>query len=262
MDISVSRLNGRLAQKLPPELPLGLVFVVGKVVALGSHDFVLAEETHRLTCRTEEAITSIAVGDEVRVSGHLMFDNKQLQYYLHAGDIERITPEPLGHVDPRELLLADDGLLAALEDVQTRATVAQSGHEEALPVWVKKLAPAEVGLDVEPNEAEKDSYLRRMAEGELNAELVALLSDAMDSEEEMELTPEILAPFLPAEPDPKVDEAEEEMMADTAVSQPALSTSYQPADRRDTDWLVILLIISFFVLTIAAVITIILLLLQ
>lgn len=262
MDISVSRLNGRLAQKLPPELPLGLVFVVGKVVALGSHDFVLAEETHRLICRADEAITTIAIGDEVRVSGHLMFDNRELQYYLRAGDIERVTLEPLGHIDPRELLSADDGLLAALEDVQTRATVAQSEHEEALPVWVKKLAPAEAGLEVEPDEAEKDSHLKRMAEGDLNAELVALLSDAMDSEEEMEITPEILAPFLPAEPDPLVDEVEEEVMEDTAVSQLALSTSYHPANRRDTDWLVILLIISFFVLTIAAVITIILLLVQ
>ena len=31
MDISVSQLNNRLALQLPPELPLGLVFVTGKV---------------------------------------------------------------------------------------------------------------------------------------------------------------------------------------------------------------------------------------
>ena len=31
MDISVSRLNNRLALQLPTELPLGLVFVVGTV---------------------------------------------------------------------------------------------------------------------------------------------------------------------------------------------------------------------------------------
>jgi hypothetical protein len=38
-----------------------------------------------------------------------------------------------------------------------------------------------------------------------------------------------------------------------------LATSYRPVSRQDTDWLVILLIISFFVLTIAAIVAIVLL---
>jgi hypothetical protein len=271
MDISVSHLNGRLALKLPPELPLGLMFVVGEVAELGLHSFVLAEETHQLTCRADEEITSIAVGDEVRVSGHLMFDDRQLQYYLRAGDIEcltpePLTPEPLSDNDPQALLATDDGLLNALKEVKARATVSSAENQEALPIWVKKLAPKEAGLEIEPDEAGEQSRYAGLAEGELDAGLVALLSEAMDSEDEMELTPELLAPYLPPEPDPveKGEEVEvfEEETAVSLSTLSTLSTSYQPANRRDTDWLVILLILSFFVLTIAAIVTIILLLIQ
>jgi hypothetical protein len=55
-----------------------------------------------------------------------------------------------------------------------------------------------------------------------------------------------------------------EQSAPQEVEEPLaeLATSYRPANRQDTDWLVILLIISFFVLTIAAIVTIVLLLLQ
>ncbi len=261
MDISVSRLNGRLAQKLPPELPLGLVFVVGKVAELGSHDFVLTEETHQLTCRAHEAISSIGVGDEVRVSGHLMFDDRQLQYYLRAGDIERVTAEPLSHSDPQELLTRNNALLAALEGVKARAAVAPTEDQETLPVWVQKLAPVEAEQEGPIGQNRRKDRTK----GELDTGLVALLSEAMDSEEEMELTPELLAPYLPSEPDfveegGEVDVVEEDVEEETAASLAALSTSYQPVNRQDTDWLVILLIVSFIVLAIAAVVATVLLL--
>ncbi len=255
MDITVSGLNGRLASKLPPELPLGLVFVVGTVETLNPNGFVLAEADHRLSCRVDAPI-EIAQGDEVRASGHLMFDSRRLQYYLLTRDIEIVTSEPLDELagDSRELLAEDDGLLSALAAVKARATVSPGEAEGAeLPVWVRKLAPPEIG-STEP-------ALPESQKAALDAELVALLSEAMDSEEEMEVTPELLAPYTPAPaPEADVELAASGMGEETAVSLAALSTSYQPSTRQDTDWLVVLLIISFFVLAIAAIVTIILLL--
>lgn len=262
MDISVSRLNGRLASKLPPELPLGLVFVVGTVVQVDEAGFVLAEAQHRLSCRVEESV-KITVGDEIRASGHLMFDSQQLRYYLLTRDIEVVTSEPLGGFgsSSRELLAEEEGLLSALAAVKVRAAVShQEVADEQLPGWVQKLAPPELQTE----EADEAGVAHPAApKAELDAELVALLSRAMDSEEEMELTPELLAPYVP-EPSSQMEaevEADdvEDVGEETAVSLANLSTSYQPANRQDTDWLVILLIFSFFIFTIAVIVTIILL---
>ena len=264
MDISVSRLNGRLASKLPPELPLGLVFVVGQVLQLDEHGFVLAEGTDRLNCRTAEAIT-VSAGDEIRASGHLMFDPQQLQYYLLARDIEVVTSEPAGDVGDgsRELLVENEGLLSALAAVKARAEAAPEVEGDELPVWVKKLAPPEVQAEGAEGDPTTDSRAAAAGQAELNEDLVTILSAAMDSEEEMELTPELLAPYVPEPSEPVEDEGVAEAMGEeTAVALADLSTSYRPANRQDTDWLVILLIISFFVLTIAAVVTIILLIVQ
>jgi len=268
MDISVSGLNGRLASKLPPELPLGLVFVIGQVEQLDADGFVLAEGPHRLHCRTEEN-GHIEEGDEVRASGHLMFDAKQLRYYLLARDIEVVTSEPLGAPDrsSRELLAESEGLLSALAAVKARAAAAPTPSGAELPVWVKKLAPPEVQVE-EAGDEIVDTTRRKGPHAELDEDLVSKLSEAMDSEEELELTPEFLARYIPEEPEPA------ERLTETAVpsEQPTvpemeeplaeLTTSYRPANRQDTDWLVILLIISFFVLTIAAIVTILLLLVQ
>ena len=258
MDISVSELNGRLASKLPPELPLGLVFVVGDVVQLDEDSFVLAEAKHRLNCRLTEP-NEVRQGDEIRASGHLMFDSNRLQYYLLTRDIEIVTAEPLGVLDDsaRETIIQDEGLLSALAEVKDRAAVspdARTGDE--MPVWVQKLAPSELqGDDGAPNEPAQKA--------ELDEELVALLSAAMDSDEEMELTPELLAPYVP-EPaaEVAVEGRADDVELETAASLENLTTSYQPANRQDTDWLVILLIITFLILTIAVVVTVILLLLQ
>lgn len=268
MDISVSGLNGRLASKLPPELPLGLVFVVGRVEQLDAEGFILAEGAHRLHCQTDEN-GQLGKGDEVRASGHLMFDPEQLRYYLLARDIEVVTSEPLGTPDrsSREMLAESEGLLSALAAVKARAAVAPTQTGEELPVWVKKLAPPEV--EVTGVEDETDEVVPpRAPKAELDEDLISKLSEAMDSEDELELTPEFLAKYMPEEPAPP------ELLVGTAVpAQPStpqdieeplaeLTTSYRPVNRQDTDWLVILLIISFFVLTIAAIVTIVLLLVR
>ena len=256
MDISVSRLNGRLASKLPPELPLGLVFVVGEVTQLGERGFVLAEGTHQLSCQAAED-TVISAGDEVRVGGHLMFDSQHLQYYLLARDIELVASEPIDSLDAssRELLTESEGLLAALAAVKARAAVAPEADE--MPVWVRKLAPPEVQAEEASTE---ESHLTITRKAELDADLVALLSAAMDSETDMELTPELLAPYVPDTPsEPEDEEVVDEMGEETAVALADLSTSYRPVNRQDTDWLIILLIISFFVLATAAIVAIVLL---
>jgi hypothetical protein len=195
-----------------------------------------------------------------------MFDAGQLQYYLLARDIEVITPEPLGALpgNSRELLAESEGLLAALAAVKARAAAAPTHTSEEMPVWVRKLAPPEVQAEEAEDEAAVAARPRR-TRTELDQELVSMLSVAMDSEEELELTPELLAKYLPEEleaadswedmavpPEQSTAQEMEEPLAE-------LTTSYRPANRQDTDWLVILLIISFFVLTIAAIVTIVLL---
>lgn len=271
MDISVSRLNGRLASKLPPELPLGLVFVVGKVGQVGGNRFVLKEETHCLTCRSIEAV-AFREGDDVRASGHLMFDAERLQYYLLARDVEVVRVEPLTAAgeNSRELLVENEALLSALAAVKARAEVAPTEKPAEVPVWVQKLAPPEVQplvSDDQDDPAEKVGIHAPAAQQvKLDDGLVSLLSAAMDSEEVLELTPELLAPYQVAVPETAVPlekgvkkETSANSLMDTAV--PTTPTSYQPTNREETDWLVILLIISFFVLTIAAIVTIVLLIL-
>ncbi|WP_420630399.1 exodeoxyribonuclease VII large subunit [Candidatus Leptofilum sp.] len=257
MDISVSQLNGRLAAKLPPELPLGLVFVTGQVKEVMGDSFVLKEGTHELPCRAN-GDTMPSAGDEVRASGHLMFDAEQLRYFLLARDIEIITSEPLDDlaVNSRELLAEGEDLLAALAVVKARAAVAPDDTAE-MPPWVKKLAPKEVQAETPDDVAQPTSENVALDDG-----LVTMLSAAMDSEEELELTPELLAPYQVTVPETAVQpdqSSREDRLMDTAV--PTNPTSYQPANREDTDWLVILLIISFFVLTIAVIVTIVLLIL-
>lgn len=265
MDISVRRLNGRLATKLPPELPLGLVFVVGKVAQIEKRRFLLREEQHVLSCRTNEEV-ALKVGDEVRASGHLMFDTELLQYYLLARDVEIVSSEPLAALagNSRELLAENDELLAALAMVKARAAAAPTGKSEGLPVWVKKLAPSELPPEEMAKTAVVDEpTVATATEVSLDERLVSMLSAAMDSDDDLELTPELLAPYQVSLSEPVAEVMQEsggDRLMDTAV--PTAPTSYQPANREDTDWLVILLIISFFVLTIAAFVTIVLLILQ
>ena len=255
MDISVSQLNGRLASKLPPELPLGLVFVVGRVSQKNGAQFVLSEGTHRLNCRTNEGV-KVGIGEEVRASGHLMFDPQRLQYFLQARDVELISPEPQLAESSRMVLGESEALLTALAEVQSRSKAAPVQENEALPVWVKKLAPPEVES---AGELQVDRESPRRKGTDLDERLVRLLAEAMESEEVLEVTPELLAPFQ-IEPEPVAEPVAKDAKVAEETAVPTGPTSYRPANREETDWLVILLIISFFVLTIAAIVTIILLL--
>ena len=156
------------------------------------------------------------------------------------------------------MLTENEGLLSALAAVKARATAAPVENEENLPIWVQKLAPPEVaesGADAAelPEEAEDTAVL--------DADLVEVLSAAMDSQEEVELTPDLLAPYLPQSPEPDEVIPNEPMVEEAADSLADLSTSYRPTNQQDTDWLVILLIITFFILTIAVLSAIILLIL-
>lgn len=260
MDISVSGLNGRLAAKLPPELPLGLVFVVGQVQQVRGQGFVLVEGNHQLSCRLAKEIP-VNEADEIRASGHLMFDPEQLQYFLLARDVEVVKSEPLDGPDgsSRELIAESEDLLSALAAVRARAAATPEATGNDLPVWVRKLAPPEMRAE-EPTGADTSAPQPAARTAVLDEALVTMLSAAMDSEEELELTPELLAPYVP---DTAIQrptrEPEGQMGEDTAVAVANLSTSYRPVNREDTDWLIILLIISFFVLTVAAIVTIILL---
>src|SRR5688500_10002614 len=95
-----------MALQLPAELPLGLVFVVGKVTNLAQpangHSrptFQLEDEGYRLNCRLSgraTAETPFNEGDTIRAGGHLVFDSRQATYYLVARDIELLRERPAG----------------------------------------------------------------------------------------------------------------------------------------------------------------------
>jgi len=204
MDISVSRLNNRMALQVPGELPLGLVFIVGRVESLraaaeGTVRFELVDAGYRLRCRLPAAVaeeTLLKEKDRVRASGHLAFDSHSAQYQLLARDIEVLAAHPRG----------EDTAQADAKEVQRPAATASLAPTE-LPPWVRKLAPPEVkeelGLESEgraPSEDADAAAERQEAGGratELPPEMVAFLSNAIDSDEEIELTPEMIAEYLP-----------------------------------------------------------------
>lgn len=209
MDISVSRLNNRMALQVPGELPLGLVFIVGRVENLSVPDedsvrFELVDAGYRLRCHLPAAVaeeTLLKEKDRVRASGHLAFDSHSAQYQLLARDIEVLAAHPPG----------EEGAQKAATAVQ-QSTNAASLVPTELPPWVRKLAPpevkAELGLDPAAEEGftteETDVGERLQATGsrarELPPEMVAFLSNAIDSDEEIELTPEMIAEYLPQAP--------------------------------------------------------------
>lgn len=227
MDIPVSRLNQRMALQLPAEFPLGLVFVVGIVDDLKVESdgrefnfFYLLEGSYRVRCLLSDRVPAeitIKNGDKIRAGGHLAFDPQKADYYLLARDIELLT-------------LAEPNLSsgsAILADIDRRSQ--ETGLVPAdLPVWVKQLAPpelmAELGMEAqidieeedEPEPDEKAESSPQTPVYELNNqdtmltmsdELIEFLSKAMDSTEEIELTPEVIA-HLGTPGDPEVYLAE------------------------------------------------------
>ncbi|MDX1688824.1 MAG: exodeoxyribonuclease VII large subunit [Candidatus Promineifilaceae bacterium] len=244
MDISVSRLNNRMALQVPGELPLGLVFIVGRVENLGAPAggtvrFELVDAKYRLRCRLPAAVaeeTLLKEGDRARASGHLAFDSHSAQYELLARDIEVLAARPP----------TDEERTPATTAVQPPADAASLAPTE-LPPWVRKLAPPEVkeelGLE---QEGEPEPSLEPDVAGEprpetdgratkLPPEMVAFLSNAIDSDEEIELTPEMIAEYLP-QPTPREEgvretelmaaaaEEEEEVIAKEEEEEPALES--------------------------------------
>jgi hypothetical protein len=209
MDVPVSRLNNRMALQLPAELPLGLVFVVGKVVHLaqpanghGRPTFQLEDEGYRLNCRLSSRVTPetpFNEGDTIRASGHLVFDPRQATYYLIARDIELLRERPAGQ----------PSLTPILDDVRKRAAAASLAPAD-LPRWVKEIAPPEIRseLGLQPVGLEEIAPADEAGESEgeaketagISPELITFLSKAMDSEEEVELTPEVIADLSPTLP--------------------------------------------------------------
>lgn len=226
MDISVSRLNNRMALQVPGELPLGLVFIVGRVENLGAPAegvvrFQLADAGYRLRCRLPIAVaeeTLLKERDRVRASGHLTFDSHSAQYQLLARDIEVLAARPPDE-DPAQ------AVATAVQRPDPTASLAPT----ELPPWVRKLAPPEVkeelgleqGGEGTASPSETDVVERQQAAGdrsrELPPEMVAFLSNAIDSDEEIELTPEMIAEYLPQ----MTRQREGEVMAAAAEEEPA-----------------------------------------
>ncbi len=216
MDIPVSRLNERIALRLPAQFPLGLVFVVGTVEGIYSSRngdlasaFYLLENDSRLRCRLSERASSethLKNGYRIRAGGHLEFDSRRADYYLLARDVEIIPLE-----QPRVSSMA-----AIIADHSMRSEEAGLIPAE-LPEWVKRMAPSGIGTEAERSNAvtpesiavqpvvSVEGVTRRQtgllglgheaAAAGLSDELIEFLSEAMDSEEDIELTPELVADF-------------------------------------------------------------------
>lgn len=218
MDISVSRLNKRMALQLPAELPLGLVFVVGRVRDLanvnrrgGPPYFYIAESGYILRCQlADRALDGLILneGDMVRAGGHLAFDTLQADYFLLARDIE-ILPE---HRTTNRTAMAP-----ILADIKKRAQAAKLAPAE-LPDWVLQIAPPEIlearklagkknGTEETADsptttdsqeESQEPAVTEEPLPGGFTDNLVQFLSEAMDSPEEVELTQEMVADLAPA----------------------------------------------------------------
>ncbi|MFW5943324.1 MAG: hypothetical protein ACOC9X_05280 [bacterium] len=293
MDISISRLNNRMALQVPAELPLGLVFVVGQVARLQrSRDgkvvfFELVQGRHRLPCRLPGRVAREALlqeGDRVRAGGRLLFNPHLAGYLLVTRDVEVLPQRAAG-----------SSLQSIIDDARSRQGQTQNTGPQAaspvqpeLPTWVTRLAPPEVrreldrqaegeaedgpGLDEpgagsgEPSsevDAVADMETDSPADATLSPAMVAFLSQAIDSNEDIELTAEMLSSHLPAAPGSErgdetapQDEAPVRERKETPALSPddlpfnlEQSTSEQPATpwRLDLPQLAALLLVIFLV---------------
>jgi hypothetical protein len=284
MDISVSQLNLRLALQLPAELPLGLVFVSGSVGLIrygvyGRVDeavFVLEEGSYHLQCRLERVDVErlhLQEGDEVRLGGHLAFDYYDATYYLRARDIELVDSlvveeDPLD-VDLQNFLAENEELTAVLTGIKRRSVVAANAPG-SMPDWVQKIAPPEVQTEFAEG-MDEDNQITETAVSAtvitLNNDALSFLSQAMDSDEDVILTPDILAQWVSeiVEDNPILDEdivhPYDPVTADGgkmdnphAIRSSATRRKAAASQRVDTDWLVIILIVVFIILAVAVLI--------
>lgn len=239
MDIDVSRLNKRMALELPPEFPLGLVFVVGEVTKLATDDdgakggdFYLSEGDHHLLCRLSQrtaAEVTLDKGDLIRAGGHLAFEPTRAGYYLLARDVE-ILSEIRPSSSPLKKIIADKK-----ERVQsTDLTPAE------IPPWVELLAPPVIRAEIEGRRAALAASRAAVGDGweffddakagmahpaeepalsGLSDELIDFLSEAMDGQDEVELTPQLLAEYEPPQPlaKPSIEDLEALRELETAL---------------------------------------------
>ncbi len=251
MDIPVSQLNRRLGVQLPAELPLGLVFVLGRAADLewltdGRLRFWLIEGEHRILCVLTEraaAETELAEGDEVRAGGHLAFDDRLAGYYLLARDVEVALPVADMTV-PAEPKSDQAALREMLAEVSRRSKTAVKTDPD-LPGWVQRLAPAGLQADFGEKPENEPSVMveRRPSLADrfaLNDELIAFLSDAMDKDEDVELSPDLLQELgapVPVEPPPALPDI-----------SPIRPPTPAPPDMLMTFFIATLLIVSVLVL--------------
>ena len=300
MDISVRRLNHRLALQLPKELPLGLVFVTGIVDSVNELpieddasnrtrriEFDLVEEDYLLHCiltQSSNNPTTVWEGEKVRLGGHLVFDPLHATYFLTTHDVEIIFDEeeiePLFSEDSLALVHEQKALLDALAGVRRRSQAVSQLEPAELPLWVKKIAPVEVRaslgiedddlreLDIDPVNISALSGTGDMAI--FPEDMVSDLGAAMEGEEDVVLTTDLLSNYVG-------DGAE--AFGSTKLEPPAralgeigsglqieggassVANTYQE-DIHDTDWLVILLIVVFGILIIVLIIVTIILVLN
>jgi hypothetical protein len=249
MDIPVSRLNQRMALQLPSEFPLGMVFVVGVVEGKEPGNegdafgyFYLVEKSYRVRCLLSSHTTTETEfndGDRIRAGGHLAFDPRIATYYLLARETEILTGSESEGPSP-EAIMAD-----------IDRTSQQAGLVPAeLPVWVKQLAPpelmAELGItlpdesdaaetDIGIEEDTPDDYdIGQRADGKMlpmSEELIDFLSMAMDSSDEIELTPEVIAHLgTPNDPEEVLKESAETEETDWLDDLEAVTDARQEVD--------------------------------
>ncbi len=236
MDISVKHLNGRMAQQIPTEFPLGLVLIVGEVSFGSARDmggqrseFYLKEDDNYLFCRLSERASkeiTLNKGDLVRAGGHIIFDTATARYCLLARVVEVLQAyKPPG---------------SSLEDIVTMSSrkAPEDLSPSILPQWVRELAPPEIqeewaarrlaeaggtlvvtGKSIPEDEEEAppepvaaENWQEFVADDEsldytaaepplveLSDDLIEFLSEAIDSNDIIELTPGMLAEFSPDE---------------------------------------------------------------
>jgi hypothetical protein len=247
-----------MALQLPAEFPLGMVFVVGIVDGMlqeeDSEDygyFFLAEKSYRVRCLLSERAAmewDFGDGDKIRAGGHLAFDPQRADYYLLARDIEILA-------ESEQEPISGSAIMA---DIDRRSE--ETGLVPAeLPVWVKQLAPpelmAELGMvspfeseEIQETESEEEEEVTKkpatplLQDGDvvlnMSDELIDFLSMAMDSTEEIELTPEVIAHLgTPADPEMvlrEVFEEEEQEVGESIISDdevhPETSQSEEPVE--------------------------------
>lgn len=217
-DVSVNHLNSRLALQLPPELPLGLVFVVGQVENLHKTadlhttprtKFELVAKDYSIQCKLSVRAAEeshLADGMRIRAGGHLAFDSHKARYFLLARDIETIASSPAKETKLSDLptngnsihqALGRQALSPILADIKRRAEATRI-EQAQLPYWVEKLAPPEVKKELGQIESAKPATaVSSSPSSPLNDTLLSVLSQAMDSKEEIELTSEMLAKLSP-----------------------------------------------------------------